>query len=64
MQHYNVIVDVPLQIDVEIHAEDEHMARVMAVDYVNNDLIGSLQGADSFSHNDPEVIESWELSDV
>jgi hypothetical protein len=62
MRQYNVLLSVPMTVEIQVEAESEDVARFMAVDRAE-DLgpVGLVLESDCVSSDEITPIEAWEL---
>ena len=64
MRTYNVIISVPVELELQIEAESEDVARALLAQRVDEiGIIDALGESDYFVTDDAKVIESWELTE-
>jgi hypothetical protein len=55
---YNVILAIPVEVEVQIEAENEEVARTLACGEFS---VQDFYDASYLSYADPEVVEAWEM---
>lgn len=58
MRRYNVIVSVPVEVEVQIDAEDEEVARALVAGEFG---LGDIASSGCVALGEPEIVEAWEL---
>ena len=64
MRNYNVILSVPVELELQIEAESEDVACALLSQRVDDiGIINALNESGYFITEDAKVIESWELEE-
>ena len=64
MRNYNVILSVPVELELQIEAESEDVACALLAQRVDDiGIINALNESGYFITEDAKVIESWELEE-
>jgi len=64
VRNYNVILSVPVELELQIEAESEDVACALLAQRVDDiGIINALNESGYFITEDAKVIESWELEE-